>query len=74
MKYFDNFCIEIHVHIILPLACVTAFFDEGLLSIILTGCGQVVKMLITLTPHCIFGSNTVNPLYNDTVRPKISCD
>ena len=31
--------------------------DEGLLSIISTGCGQLVKMLITVEPHDIFGSN-----------------
>ena len=31
--------------------------DEGLLSIISVGCGQLVKMLITLELHGIFGSN-----------------
>ena len=31
--------------------------DEGLLSTIPAGCGQLVKMLITLEPNCIFGSN-----------------
>ena len=28
--------------------------DEGLLSIISAGCGQLVKMLISLEPHGIF--------------------
>ena len=31
--------------------------DEGLLSIISAGCGQLVKMLITLGSRGIFGSN-----------------
>ena len=31
--------------------------DEGLLSIISAVCGQLVKMLITLEPQGIFGSN-----------------
>ena len=31
--------------------------DKGLLSIISAGCGQLVKMLISLEPHGIFGSN-----------------
>ena len=31
--------------------------DEGLLNISPTGCGQLVKLLITLATHCIFGSN-----------------
>ena len=31
--------------------------DKGLLRIISTGCGQLVKMLITLEPDGIFGSN-----------------
>ena len=31
--------------------------DESLLSMISAGCGQLVKMLITLEPHGIFGSN-----------------
>ena len=31
--------------------------DEGLLSIILAGCGQLVKMRITLEPLGIFGLN-----------------
>ena len=31
--------------------------DEGLRSIVPTGCGQSVKMHITLEPHGIFGSN-----------------
>ena len=31
--------------------------NEALLSISLTGCGKLVKMLITLEPHSIFGSN-----------------
>ena len=31
--------------------------DEGLLSIISAGCGQLVKMLIPLEPHNIFRSN-----------------
>ena len=30
--------------------------NEALLSISLAGCGQLVKMLITLEPHGIFGS------------------
>ena len=38
-------------------ACVTAFLmDDGLLSIISAGCCQLVKMLITLELHGIFGS------------------
>ena len=40
-----------HVHI-------TEFLmDKGLLSIISADCGQLVKMLISLEPHGIFGSN-----------------
>ena len=31
--------------------------DEGLLSIISAGCGQLVKMLTTLEWHGIFGPN-----------------
>ena len=31
--------------------------DEALLSIGLVGCGQLVKMLRTLEPHSISGSN-----------------
>ena len=31
--------------------------DEALLSISLANCGQLMKMLITLEPHGIFGSN-----------------
>ena len=31
--------------------------DEGLLNFISAGCGQLVKMLITLEPHGIYGSN-----------------
>ena len=31
--------------------------DEGLLSIRSAGCGQLVKLLMTLEPHGIFGSN-----------------
>ena len=34
--------------------------DEGLLSIISAGFGQLVKMPITLEPHGIFGSNFAN--------------
>ena len=41
-----------HVIIVLPLVCVTAFFD----GISPADCGQLVKMLITLD-HVIFGSN-----------------
>ena len=37
--------------------------DEGLLSIIPAGCGQLVKMLITLEPHGIFRSNFTYLLY-----------
>ena len=33
--------------------------DEGLLSIISAVCGQLVKMLITLEPHGIFGSKFI---------------
>ena len=47
-----------HGKIILPLACIIAFWmDEGLLSIISVGCGQLMKMLINLEPHGICGSN-----------------
>ena len=47
-----------HVNIILPLVCATAvLMDEGLLSIILAGSGQLVTMLITLEMHELFGSN-----------------
>ena len=31
--------------------------DNGLLSIISAGCGQLVKMLITLEPHEVFKAN-----------------
>ena len=31
--------------------------DEGLLSTFSAGCGLLVKMLITLEPHGIFGSH-----------------
>ena len=31
--------------------------DEGLLSIISAGCGQLVKRCITIEPHGIFGTN-----------------
>ena len=31
--------------------------DEGLLSMVSAGWGQLVKMLITLEPHGTFGSN-----------------
>ena len=31
--------------------------DDALLSISPTGRDQLVKMIITLQPHCIFGSN-----------------
>ena len=45
-----------HVKIVLPLICVTAFLmDEALLSISPAGRGELVKMLITLEPHGIFG-------------------
>ena len=47
MVYFDQI---LHTN-----AC---FFlmDEGLLSIISAGCGQLVKIPITFEPHGIFGS------------------
>ena len=32
--------------------------DDGLRSIISAGCGQLVKMLITIEPHGTFGSNS----------------
>ena len=37
--------------------------DECLLSIISVGCGQLVKMLITLEPHSIFGSKFAYIIY-----------
>ena len=47
-----------HVNIILPLECVTALFDgRGLAEHHISRCGQLVKMLITLEQHDIFGSN-----------------
>ena len=41
--------------------------DEGLLSIILAICGQLVKMLITLTPNDIFESNFAH-IYSNIVQ------
>ena len=38
--------------------------DEGLLSIISAGCGQLVKMLITIELHGIFGSNFAYLVYH----------
>ena len=47
-----------HVDIVLPLACITAFsMDEALLSISLVSRGQLVKILITLESHGIFESH-----------------
>ena len=59
----------------LDLTCVTYFFfyllDEGLLSNISAGCGQLVKMLLTLEPHGMFELilfNIVQPLVCKMVR------
>ena len=50
----------IRVNIVSKLPCITTFLmDEALLSIILASRALLVKMLITLEPHCIFGSNFV---------------
>ena len=47
-----------HVNIVYPPACVTTFLmDEVLLNISPAGRSQLVKMLITLEPHCIFETN-----------------
>ena len=47
-----------HVNIVEPLACVTAFLmDEALLSISPAGCGQFMKMLLTFESCVIFGTN-----------------
>ena len=47
-----------HVIIVLPPACVTAFFFDGRgFAEPRAGCGQLMKMLIALGPHGIFGSN-----------------
>ena len=41
-----------HINIIKPLAYVTALLiEEGLLSVSIACCVQLVKMLITLEPH-----------------------
>ena len=57
MVHFDQI-LRMHVKIVYPLACVTAFLIyEALLSISPAGRSQLVKMLITLVPHDIFRSN-----------------
>ena len=51
-----TFCIHVYSNIVQPLACVTAFFGGRDFENSPTGCGQLVKMLITLKPHGVFGS------------------
>ena len=47
-----------HVNIVYQLTSVTTFLmDEALLSISPAGRGQLVRMIITLEPHCIFETN-----------------
>ena len=47
-----------HVNIVKQPACVKTFLmDEALLSISPAGRGQLVKIIITLEPHCIFETN-----------------
>ena len=46
------------------------FMDEALLSISLASHGQLVKMLITLELHGIFGSNCIR-VYLNTVQPLV---
>ena len=41
-----------HWHVQQPI-----LMDEGLLNIISAGCGQLIKILITLEPRGRFGSN-----------------
>ena len=61
---FIKFGIHMHVNIVNPLAYVTAFFDgQTLLSTNPVGCGQFVKMLITLEPQGIFWSNLHSYLF-----------
>ena len=53
-----------HVNIVERLASVTFFKTKALLSLSLACRDQVVKMLITLTPHGIFGSNCILIYFN----------
>ena len=56
MVYLDQIFILMHVqHSLITGMCKSLFMDEDLLSISLAGYGQLVKMLITLEPHGIFG-------------------
>ena len=58
MAYFDQILHSNAYQQYLTKACVTTFLmDEGWLSIISAGCGQLVKMLIILEPHGLFESN-----------------
>ena len=58
MEYFDQM---LSTYICMPIlsnhwhAQQPVLVDKALLSIVTGGCGQLVKMLITLEPHGIFG-------------------
>ena len=58
MVYFDHI---LHTYVcqydVTTGMCGSLFDERGLLSIISASCGQSVKMLITLEPHGIYGSN-----------------
>ena len=61
MVYFDHILHDMHVNFPNHWHAKPAFLmDVGLLSISPACCGQFVKMLITLEPHVIFGSNFAN--------------
>ena len=60
-----------HVNSVQPFVCVTLFLlDEGLRSISSVVQGQLVKMLITLETHGIFGSNFAY-LCSNIVQPLV---
>ena len=59
LVYFDQILhAYAYPHWLTTCMCNILFLmDEGLLSISLVGCGQLVEMVITLEPRGIFGSN-----------------
>ena len=74
MVYLIRFYIRMHVNIVKRLASVTFFKNKALLSLSPVRRGQVVKMLITLEQHGVFGSNCLliyfnidQPLVGETV-------
>ena len=69
MVYFDQI---LHTHAFQH--CLTTgmrvLMEEALLSISATSHGQLVKVLITLEPHGIFGSNCIL-IYFNIVHPLV---